>query len=116
MEKAYVMGIDEGTASARTLIIDEEGQIVAEAARELTQHYPKTGWVQHNPMEILQTQLGTMRQVLEKAKLSPQDIRTIGLTNQRETALVWDKASGQPVYNAIVWSSRQTVDIIERWG
>jgi glycerol kinase len=116
VEKAYVMGIDEGTASARTLIIDEEGQIVAEAARELTQHYPRTGWVQHNPMEILQTQLGTMRQVLEKAKLSPRDIRTIGLTNQRETALVWDKASGQPVYNAIVWSSRQTVDIIERWA
>ncbi len=116
MEKAYVMGIDEGTASARTLIIDEEGQIVAEAARELTQHYPRTGWVQHNPAEILQTQLGTMRQVLEKAKLSPQDIRTIGLTNQRETAVVWDKVSGEPVYDAIVWSSRQTVDIIERWA
>ncbi len=116
MEKAYVMGIDEGTGSARTVIFDEEGQIVAEATRELTQHYPRTGWVHHNPMEILQTQLGTMRQVLEKAKLSAQDIRTIGVTNQRETTLVWEKASGQPVYNAIVWSSRQTVDIVERWA
>lgn len=110
------MGIDEGTGSARTLILDEEGQIVAEAARELTQHYPKTGWVHHDPKEILQNQLETMRQVLEEAKLSPQDIRTIGLTNQRETALVWDKKSGEPVYNAIVWTSRQSVDIIERWA
>lgn len=110
------MGIDEGTTSARTVIFNEEGQLVAEAAQELTQHYPRTGWVQHNPVEILQTQLKTMREVLEKAELSPQDIRTIGVTNQRETALVWDKESGEPVYNAIVWSSRQTVDIIERWA
>lgn len=110
------MGIDEGTGSARTLIFDEEGQVVAEAARELTQHYPRTGWVHHNPKEILQNQLGTMQQVLEEAKLSPRDIRTIGLTNQRETALVWDKESGEPVYNAIVWTSRQSVDIIERWA
>ena len=115
MEKAYVMGIDEGTTYARTIILDEEGQIVAEAARELTQHYPRTGWVHHNPMEILETQLGSMRQALDEAKLSPQDIRTIGLTNQRETTLVWEKASGQPVHDAIAWSSRQSADIVGRW-
>jgi glycerol kinase len=116
LDKAYVMGIDEGTTSARTIILDEEGQIVAEAARELTQRYPRTGWVHHDPMEILQIQLGTMHQVLEESKLSPQDIRALGITNQRETTIVWEKASGLPVYNALVWSSRQTVDIVQRWA
>jgi glycerol kinase len=114
--KPYVMGIDEGTATARAIILDEEGHIVAEAARELTQHFPKTGWVHHDPAEILRSQLGTMHRVLEEAKVSLQDIRAIGLTNQRETTVVWDKASGQPVYNAIVWSSRQTVGIVQRWA
>ncbi len=116
MEKAYVMGIDEGTGSARTIIFDEEGQTVAEVARELTQYYPRTGWHHHDPKQILHFQLETMRQALKEARLSPQDIRSIGVTNQRETALVWDKASGEPVYNAIVWTSRQSVDIIERWA
>ena len=102
LNKAYVMGIDEDTTSARTIILDEEGQIVAEAARELTQRYPRTGWVHHDPMEILQIQLGTMHQVLEESRLSPQDIRAIGITNQRETTIVWEKASGLPVYNALV--------------
>jgi hypothetical protein len=110
------MGIDEGTGSARTIIFDEEGQTVAEVARELTQYYPKTGWHHHDPKQILHFQLETMRQALKEARLSPQDIRSIGVTNQRETALVWDKASGEPVYNAIVWTSRQSVDIIERWA
>jgi glycerol kinase len=110
------MGIDEGTGSARTIIFDEEGQTVAEVARELTQYYPRTGWHHHDPKQILHFQLETMRQALKEARLSPQDIRSIGVTNQRETALVWDKASGEPVYNAIVWTSRQSVDIIERWA
>lgn len=116
MEKTYVMGIDEGTTSARTVIFDGEGQIVTETTRELTQHYPKAGWVEHNPVEILDAQLETMRNALETVKLSPRDIRTIGLTNQRETALVWEKDTGRPIYNAIVWSSRQTAEVIERWA
>jgi glycerol kinase len=116
MEKSYVMGIDEGTTSARTLIFDGEGQIVAETARELTQKYPHPGWVEHDPTEIIEAQLETMRHTLEKAGVSPQDIRTIGLTNQRETAMVWEKESGRPIYNAIVWASRQSADVVERWA
>ncbi len=116
MEQSYVMGIDEGTTGARTLIFDEEGRIVAEAARELTQQYPHAGWVEHDPTEIIEAQLETIRRALSKAKLSPGDIRTIGLTNQRETAMVWEKESGRPIYNAIVWASRQTVDVVERWA
>ncbi|WP_228281461.1 FGGY family carbohydrate kinase [Rubrobacter marinus] len=116
MEKTYVMGIDEGTTGARTLIFDGDGEIVAEAARELTQHYPRAGWVEHNPVEILEVQLETMRHALEKAQVSPRGIRTIGLTNQRETAMVWEKESGRPIYNAIVWASRQSADVIERWA
>jgi glycerol kinase len=116
MEKSYIMGIDEGTGSVRTMIFDEEGKIVAEAARELTQHC-RAGWVKHDPMEILGVQLETtMRRVLGGARLSPEDIRSIGLTNQRETALVWDKNTGEPVYDAIVWSSRQTAEVIEGWA
>jgi glycerol kinase len=116
MEKSYIMGIDEGTGSVRTMIFDEEGKIVAEAARELTQHC-RAGWVKHDPMEILGVQLETtMRRVLGGARLSPEDIRSIGLTNQRETALVWDKNTGEPVYDAIVWTSRQTADVIEDWA
>jgi glycerol kinase len=116
VEKTYVMGIDEGTTGARTLIFDGDGEIVAEAARELTQHYPRAGWVEHNPIEILEVQLETMRHALEKAGVSPRDIRTIGLTNQRETAMVWEKESGRPIYNAIVWASRQSADVVERWA
>lgn len=116
MEKSYVMGIDEGTTSARTLIFDGEGQIVAETVRELTQKYPHPGWVEHDPTEIIEAQLETMRHTLEKAGISPQDIRTIGLTNQRETAMVWEKESGRPIYNAIVWASRQSADVVERWA
>lgn len=116
MEKSYVMGIDEGTTGARTLIFDGEGQIVAETARELTQKYPHPGWVEHDPTEIIEAQLETMRHTLEKAGVSPQDIRTIGLTNQRETAMVWEKESGRPIYNAIVWASRQSADVVERWA
>ena len=116
MEKSFVMGIDEGTTGARTLIFDEEGQIVGEAARELTQLYPRAGWVEHDPMEILEAQLDTVRRSLENAKISAVDLRTIGLTNQRETAMVWEKSSGRPIYNAIVWSSRQSVEVIERWA
>lgn len=115
-EKDYVLGIDEGTTGARTLIFDGEGEIVAEAARELTQQYPHTGWVEHDPTEIIEAQLDTIRRALAQAKLSPGDIRTIGLTNQRETAMVWEKESGRPIYNAIVWASRQTVDVVERWA
>ncbi len=116
VETSYVMGIDEGTGGARTLIFDGEGRIVAEAARELTQQYPHAGWVEHDPMEILEAQLETARRALAQAKLSPRDVRTIGLTNQRETAMVWEKESGRPIYNAIVWASRQTVDVVERWA
>lgn len=116
MEKSFVMGIDEGMTGARTLIFDEEGQIVGEAARELTQLYPRAGWVEHDPMEILEAQLDTVRRSLENAKISAGDLHTIGLTNQRETAMVWEKSSGRPIYNAIVWSSRQSVEVIERWA
>jgi glycerol kinase len=116
VDGTYVLGIDEGTTGARTLVFDEQGQIVAEAARELTQNYPHAGWIEHDPTEILEAQLETVRRALAQAKLSPRDIRTIGLTNQRETALVWEKETGRPIYNAIVWASRQSADVVERWA
>ncbi len=116
MDGTYVLGIDEGRTGARTLVFDEQGQIVAEAARELTQNYPHAGWIEHDPTEILEAQLETVRRALAQAKLSPHDIRTIGRTNQRETALVWEKETGRPIYNAIVWASRQSADVVERWA
>ncbi len=113
MEKKYIMALDEGTTSCRTILFDHDSNIVATAQNEFTQYFPQPGWVEHNPNEIWSTQVGTMSAVIAEAGIDPNEIAAIGITNQRETTVVWDRTTGQPVYNAIVWQSRQTMDICD---
>ena len=105
---AYLLALDQGTSSSRSIIFNERGEIVALAQREITQIFPRSGWVEHAPMEIWHTQLETAREALSKAGLKASDIRAIGITNQRETTVVWNRRTGQPVYNAIVWQDRRS--------
>ena len=113
MEKKYIMALDQGTTSSRAILFNYEGEIVKVAQNEFTQYYPDGGWVEHDPMEIWGTQSGVAREVLETAGIRPQEIAAIGITNQRETTVVWDKNTGKPVYNAIVWQCRRTADICD---
>ncbi|HOL82339.1 MAG TPA: glycerol kinase GlpK [Ignavibacteriales bacterium] len=111
MSKKYVMALDAGTTSNRAIIFDNESNIVSVAQKEFTQIFPNPGWVEHDAEEIWSTQLEVMKLALEKAGLDAKDLAAIGITNQRETTVVWDKNTGRPVYHAIVWQSRQTMDI-----
>ena len=111
--KKYIMALDQGTTSSRAIIFNHEGEIVKVAQNEFTQYYPETGWVEHDPMEIWGTQSGVAREVLETAGIRPEEIAAIGITNQRETTVVWDKNTGKPVYNAIVWQCRRTASICD---
>ena len=104
----FIMSLDQGTTSSRAIIFNHSGEIVAIAQREFTQIYPQAGWVEHDPMEIWSTQLSVAAEVIVKAGLSATDINSIGITNQRETTVVWDRETGQPIYNAIVWQDRRT--------
>lgn len=108
MSKAYVMALDEGTSSARAVIFDKKGHVVSVGQSEFTQIYPEPGWVEHDPMEIWYKQLTVAREAIDKARISATEIAAIGITNQRETTVVWDRATGKPVYNAIVWQDRRT--------
>ena len=110
----FVLAVDQGTTSSRAIIFDRKGQIVTKAQYPLPQHYPKPGWVEHDPMEILSTEILAMAEAFEKSGLSPTDIAAIGITNQRETTILWEKATGKPVCNAIVWQCRRTADICEK--
>ena len=103
----YLLALDQGTSSSRSIVFDAEGRIVAIAQRELTQIYPQPGWVEHDPMEIWSSQLATAHEVLAKAKLKASDIHAIGITNQRETTVLWNRKTGQPVHHAIVWQDRR---------
>ncbi|MBL0728215.1 glycerol kinase GlpK [Piscinibacter sp. HJYY11] len=103
----YLLALDQGTSSSRSIVFDKDGHIVAMAQREFRQIYPQPGWVEHDPKEIWETQLATAKEVLQKAKLLAKDIASIGITNQRETTLVWNRKTGEPVYNAIVWQDRR---------
>jgi glycerol kinase len=103
----YLLALDQGTSSSRSIVFDERGAIVAMAQREFRQIYPQPGWVEHDPEEIWSSQLATAREALAQAGLAARDIRAIGITNQRETTLVWNRRTGQPVYNAIVWQDRR---------
>jgi glycerol kinase len=116
MEAPYILALDEGTTGARAIIFDRDGHSVGDVAQEFGQMFPQPGWVEHNPVEILETQLDVARQALAKAHVTAEEIGAIGITNQRETAVVWDKATGRPIYNAIVWQSRQTAEIVESWN
>lgn len=111
MTQKYVLALDQGTTSSRAILFAQDSSIVAVAQKEFTQIFPKPGWVEHNADEIWSTQIGTVAEVVAKAGINPGDIAAIGITNQRETTVVWDKTTGKPVYNAIVWQSRQTMDI-----
>ena len=103
----YLLALDQGTSSSRSIVFDANGAIVAMAQQEITQIYPHPGWVEHDPLEIWRTQLATAREVLVKAGISAREVRAVGITNQRETTVVWNRATGQPIYNAIVWQDRR---------
>ncbi|MBB5335418.1 glycerol kinase GlpK [Pectinatus brassicae] len=113
MEKKYILALDQGTTSGRSILFDHDSNIVATVQSEFTQIFPKPGWVEHNANEIWSTQIGTISEVIAKASIDPNEIAAIGITNQRETAVVWDKNTGKPIYNAIVWQSRQTMEICD---
>ncbi|MDP9108486.1 MAG: FGGY family carbohydrate kinase, partial [Pseudomonadota bacterium] len=104
----YLLALDQGTSSSRSIIFSEDGQIVASAQQEFRQIFPQPGWVEHDPDELWQSQLATCRAVLQRAGLTAHEISALGITNQRETTLVWERASGRPIYNAIVWQDRRT--------
>jgi len=106
----HILAIDQGTTSSRAIIFDGQMRIVASAQEEFTQHFPDSGWVEHDPADLWSTTAGTCRAAIEKAGLAPDQIAAIGITNQRETTLVWDRKTGQPIHNAIVWQDRRTAD------
>ncbi|MBL8302746.1 MAG: glycerol kinase GlpK, partial [Ideonella sp.] len=106
-QPTHLLALDQGTSSSRSIVFDQGGRIVAMAQREFRQIYPQPGWVEHDPKELWATQLATAREVLAKAGLAAADIASIGITNQRETTVVWDRRTGEPVYNAIVWQDRR---------
>ena len=107
----YVMALDAGTTSNRCILFNEKGEICSMAQKEFTQYYPQPGWVEHDASEIWQTQLSVARIAMQKVGASYKDIAAIGITNQRETVIVWDRKTGQPVYHAIVWQCRRTADM-----
>ncbi|MEO1049003.1 MAG: glycerol kinase GlpK [Bacteroidota bacterium] len=109
----YIIALDQGTTSSRAVLFDAQGRIEGISQQEFTQIFPKSGWVEHDPMEILSSQLGVLNGLIKKHKVAPASIKAIGITNQRETAIVWDKHTGEPVYNAIVWQDKRTADICE---
>ena len=113
-ETSYVMAMDQGTTSSRCILFDRAGRIVSVAQKEFTQIYPQPGWVEHDPMEIWSTQMGVAMEAMQKIDAKPAQIAAIGITNQRETTVLWDAATGRPVYNAIVWQCRRTAEAIER--
>ncbi|MFZ6645586.1 glycerol kinase GlpK [Undibacterium sp. TJN25] len=105
---AYLLALDQGTSSSRSILFNDKGDIVASAQQEFRQIFPQPGWVEHDPVDIWQSQLATCREVLAKANIAARDIAALGITNQRETTVVWEKATGKPVFNAIVWQDRRT--------
>ena len=113
-EKKYVVSLDQGTTSSRAIIFNHDGEIVGTSQREFTQYYPQPGWVEHDPMEIWATQSSVLTEVLAKTNIPSDEVAALGITNQRETTVVWDKNTGQPVYNAIVWQCRRTTEICEQ--
>ena len=112
--KKYVIALDQGTTSSRAILFDAAQSIVAVSQREFTQHYPQPGWVEHDPMEIWSSQYGVMVELLARSGVDPQEIAAIGITNQRETTIIWERATGKPIYNAIVWQCRRTAELADR--
>ncbi|PXV52039.1 glycerol kinase [Dyella jiangningensis] len=114
MKQRYILALDQGTTSSRAILFDHSGSVVGVAQREFAQIFPQPGWVEHNPREILTSVLVTVTELLANTQVDLSDIAAIGITNQRETTVVWDRATGQPIHNAIVWQSRQSMDICEQ--
>lgn len=110
-KNSYILSIDQGTTSSRAALVSEEGSIVCQKNIEFKQYFPHNGWVEHNPKDIISSTLKCVKSVIEKSKILPKEIITAGITNQRETIVAWDKKSGNPIYNAIVWQDRRTEDI-----
>lgn len=114
MKKKYMIALDQGTTSSRCILFDHSGKICSMAQKEFPQIYPKPGWVEHDPIDIWSSQLSVMTEAMSKLGVSGEDIAGIGITNQRETTIVWDRITGEPVYHAIVWQCRRTADYIDR--
>jgi len=110
----YILALDQGTTSSRAMLFDHDGMIKGSAQKEFRQIYPQPGWVEHDPLDIWATQSGVMSEVLARANVKPHEVAAVGITNQRETTIVWNKETGEPVYNALVWQSRQTAELCER--
>ena len=112
--KKYLLALDQGTTSSRAILFDLEQNIVGVSQREFTQYFPQNGWVEHDPEEIWESQRAVMEAVIAESRVSPEEIAAIGITNQRETTVLWEKDTGKPVCNAIVWQCRRTADIVEK--
>ena len=110
----YIISLDQGTTSSRCIIFDYYGKIVAKAQKEITQIFPKPGWVEHDPMEIYKTQLEVISEAIKASNAKMDEFVAIGITNQRETTVVWNKETGKPIYNAIVWQCRRTAKMIDK--
>ena len=112
--KKFIISIDAGTTSNRSILFNLKGKPIFSSQKEFTQYFPKSGWVEHNPEEIWRTTLKTLKDVIQKAKRLRGEILSIGITNQRETTVLWDKKTGKPVYKAIVWQDRRTADYCDQ--
>src|ERR1700736_2017692 len=110
----YLLALDQGTTSSRALVVDHAGKVVAVAQKEFTQIFPQPGWVEHDPKEIWASQIGVASEALSRAGASTKDVAGIGITNQRETAIVWDRKTGEPIHNAIVWQDRRTAPFCDK--
>ncbi len=113
MTATYILALDQGTSSSRALLFDHNGRVVHQASQPFPQHYPQPGWVEHSPEDLWHSQLSTAQRVLQQAQVQPVQIAALGLANQRETTLIWDRASGEPIYPAIVWQCRRTAPFVE---
>ena len=109
----YVLALDQGTTSSRAILFDRDQNILGVSQKEFTQHYPQEGWVEHDPMEIWSSQYAVMMEVVAQSGVDSSEIASIGITNQRETTILWDRETGRPIYNAIVWQCRRTADIVD---
>ena len=113
MSEKYILSLDQGTTSSRAIVFDHKGEIVGLAQQEFNQIYPHPGWVEHDPKEILSSEMSSAFAAIIRSGLSVNDIDSIGITNQRETTIIWDKATGKPIYNAIVWQCRRTEEYVK---
>ena len=112
--KKYLLALDQGTTSSRSMLFDFDGTPIGSAQREFKQHFPEPGWVEHDPNDILESQLETAREVLQKTGTRAEEIAAVGVTNQRETTLIWERESGKPIHRAIVWQDRRTAEACDQ--